>query len=199
MATFMSTCCRLRAAMSSLFDTLAFPLLPSLPPRSPQAVQTLSSYEPSLWHWTVRCLAWRWSARYRCCLLGDGAGSRRVRRLQPATSLPLPPWRCTSTGFGVRIAPAALNQHESAVSARPPPTNHPQPALLFSAPQRNLFLAADAEARFARTLRRALSGGKGGSKEGVRERPAKAEDVVRAVVALPVTAKLPVALAGSSL
>ncbi|KAL4457792.1 hypothetical protein ABPG75_012657 [Micractinium tetrahymenae] len=45
--------------------------------------------------------------------------------------------------------------------------------------QRNLFMAADGEARFARTLRRALAGGKGSSKEGTRERPAKAEDVVR--------------------
>lgn len=45
--------------------------------------------------------------------------------------------------------------------------------------QRNLFLAADAEARFGRTLRRALAGSKGSSKEGARERPAKAEDVVR--------------------
>ncbi|PRW56110.1 Signal recognition particle subunit SRP68 isoform A [Chlorella sorokiniana] len=45
--------------------------------------------------------------------------------------------------------------------------------------RRNLFLASDAEARFGRTQRRLLSGSKGSSKDGPRERPAKAEDVVR--------------------
>ncbi|KAI7837680.1 hypothetical protein COHA_008473 [Chlorella ohadii] len=45
--------------------------------------------------------------------------------------------------------------------------------------RRNLFLAADAEARFARTQRRQLSGSKASSKDGPRERPARAEDVVR--------------------
>lgn len=53
-------------------------------------------------------------------------------------------------------------------------THPPTPA----PPQRNLFLASDAEARFGRTQRRQLSGGKGG-KDGPRERPARAEDVVR--------------------
>ncbi|EFN58517.1 hypothetical protein CHLNCDRAFT_140581 [Chlorella variabilis] len=42
--------------------------------------------------------------------------------------------------------------------------------------QRNLFLAGDAEARFARTQRRQLSGQR---QRGERERPARAEDVVR--------------------
>lgn len=52
-----------------------------------------------------------------------------------------------------------------------PTPAHPQ--------QRNLFLAADAEARLARTQRRQLSGSKASSKDGPRERPARAEDVVR--------------------
>jgi hypothetical protein len=48
--------------------------------------------------------------------------------------------------------------------------------------QRNLFLASDAEARFARTQRRALSGAKAGKDRA--ERPARAEDLVRLYDAL---------------
>lgn len=61
-------------------------------------------------------------------------------------------------------------------SSRHPPSLHPTHAHL---PQRNLFLASDAEARFVRTQRRLLSGSKAGGKDGPRERPARAEDVVR--------------------
>ena len=61
-------------------------------------------------------------------------------------------------------------------SCRHSPSLHPTPAHL---PQRNLFLASDTEARFARTQRRLLSGSKAGGKDGPRERPARAEDVVR--------------------
>lgn len=58
------------------------------------------------------------------------------------------------------------------------PPSHPAPLL-----QRNLFLAADAEARFARTQRRLASGAKAAAaKEGGR--PARAEDVVRLYDAL---------------
>lgn len=67
---------------------------------------------------------------------------------------------------------------------RPPlgPLSLPSPSCLPAClPQRNLFLVEDAEARFARAQRRQLSGQR---QRGERERPAKAEDVVRLYDAL---------------
>lgn len=60
------------------------------------------------------------------------------------------------------------------------PCHPPHPSTF---PQRNRFLAADAEARFARTQRRALGGAKARD-GGARERPARAEDVIRLYDAL---------------
>ncbi|KAI3436731.1 hypothetical protein D9Q98_006146 [Chlorella vulgaris] len=56
-----------------------------------------------------------------------------------------------------------------------------QGLMLQQSMQRNLFLVEDAEARFARAQRRQLSGQR---QRGERERPAKAEDVVRLYDAL---------------